>query len=346
MLPAFNHRKIHRYGELMRELVVARIDGWPDGEPVAVRREFVSLATAIATRSLFATELAPDAVALVEQALPVLTRGVSMRVLDPTGLLEKLPTRANRRFDMVMRKLDALIEEIIAQYRRSEQDGGDLLSTLLLAKDPETGERMSDQQLRDEAISILLSSAETTALTMSWACHELGQHPGAQAALQAEADDTLGGQPPRQDDLPRLEYTRRVIKETLRLYPPTYLLSRTAGVDTELGGYPIPRGSTVLYSFYAQHRDPALFRRPDTFDPDRWLPGRAADVTPAAYVPFGEGAHRCVGEGFAWAEATTTLATVAGRRTLYPLPDCPVRPVGTVTLAPGNLQMIARRRSR
>jgi pentalenene oxygenase len=346
MLPAFNHKKVRIYADIMQKLAMARIESWPYDQPIALKPEFVSLATTIATKSLFSTDLAPVDVHLVERALPVLTRCVSMRALDPTGLLEKLPTPGNRHFNAIMADLDSLIYGIIALYRRNERSGNDLLSMLLLAEDAETGERMSDQQLRDEAVSILLSSAETTALTLSWACHELGRNPETQRKLQAEIDEILDGEPPGHDDLPKLDYTRRVIKETLRLYPPTYFLSRSALTDTELGGYRIPAGSTVLYSFYAQHRDPALFARPDCFDPDRWLPECADDVTPAAYIPFGEGAHRCLGEAFAWSEAMTTLAIIAGRRTLHPVPGRPVRAVGTVTLAPSNLRMIACRRTR
>ncbi|MEV4760405.1 cytochrome P450 [Micromonospora sp. NPDC049559] len=346
VLPAFNRKKVHVYGEVMREFAAARVAAWPEGEPIELKPEFVSLATTIATKSLFATELGTAAVATVERALPVLTRGVSLRAMDPTGLLEKLPTSANRRFAATMRELHTVIDQIIASYRGREQSGDDLLSMFMIARDEETGEGMTDEQLRDEVISILLSSAETTALTMSWACHELGRNPEVFRRLQAEVDTVTGGEPPRYEQLSELDLTRRIVKETLRLYPPTYFLSRSAVGDIELGGYLIPDGSTVLYSFYSQHRDPALFRDPDRFDPDRWLPERSADVTPAAYVAFGEGAHRCVGEAFAYAEAMTTLATIAGQRTLHPVPGRPVRPVGTVTLSPSDLKMAFRRRPR
>lgn len=344
MLPAFNHKRIHVYGDIMRQIAITRVDGWPADEPIMLKPEFVSLATTIATKALFGMNLEPAEAALVERALPVLTRGVSMRALDPTGLLEKLPTPGNSAFATTMDQLNALVRGIIIQHRQNEQSGNDLLSLLLLAQDPETGQRMNDEQLRDEVISILLSSAETTALTLSWACHELGRHPDCQDRLQAEVDEILHGEPPAPEDLAKLDYTKRVVKETLRLYPPTYLLSRAPVTDVDLGGYRIPAGSTLLYSLYSQHRDPTLFRLPDTFDPDRWLPERAADVTTAAYLPFGEGAHRCLGEGFAWSEAMTTLAIIAGRRRLVAAPGKPVQAKGTVTLAPANLRMFARPR--
>ncbi|MBO4206255.1 cytochrome P450 [Micromonospora echinofusca] len=344
VLPAFNRKKVHVYADVMREVATARITAWPQDQPIDLKSEFVSLATTVATKSLFATELGTSAISVVERALPVLTRGVSLRAMDPTGLLERIPTPANRRFAATMRELHQVIDQIIASYRDREQAGEDLLSMFMLARDEETGQGMDDQQLRDEVISILLSSAETTALTMSWACHELSRNPAVSARLRAEVDSILGGQPPRYEQLPGLEFTRRVVRETLRMYPPTYFLSRSAATDLQLGGYHIPAGSTVLYSFYSQHRDPVLFRDPDRFDPDRWLPERSADVTPDAYVPFGEGAHRCVGESFALAEAMTTLATIVGQRDLRPVPGSTVRPVGTVTLMPQGLRMLAPRR--
>lgn len=346
VLPAFNRKRVHVYGQVMREMATARVDAWPEGEPIELKPEFVALATTVATKSLFGTELGGPAVATIERALPILTRRVSLRAMDPTGLVERLPTPGNRRFTAVMAELDRMIQEIVTAYRRAAEPRDDLLSMMMRARDEETGEGMTDRQLRDEIISILLSSAETTALTLSWACHELGHHPEAQERLRAEVDEVLAdGRAPRHEDLARLEHTRRIIKETLRLYPPTYFLSRTSTAEADIGGYRIPAGSTVLYSFFSQHRDPTLFPRPGEFDPDRWLPERGADVTPAAYMPFGEGAHRCVGEGFAWSEAMTTLAVIAARWTLSPAPGKPVRPVGTVTLVPKNLRMIARRRA-
>ena len=345
MLPAFHHKRIKQYADHMRDHAVTRIDSWPEDRPIALKSEFISLATTVATRALFGTELAADAVTVVERALPVLTRGVSVRVLDPTGLVEKLPTAANRLFERTMAELDELISTVVQRYRTSG-GGDDLLSVFIAARDDETNTAMTDTQIRDEIISILLSSAETTALTLTWTSYLVGREPEVQRRLWEEVNTVLAGRAPGYEDLAQLVYMRRVFRETLRLYPPTYFLSRTAVTDTELGGYRIPAGSTVLYSFYAQHRDPTLFREPNTFDPDRWLPERADDVTPAAYLPFGEGAHRCVGEGFAMAEAMTVFATLLSKRELHPEPDAPpVCEVGTVTLAPSHVAMIAPRRA-
>ncbi|WP_317441122.1 cytochrome P450 [Streptomyces collinus] len=346
VLPAFNRKRVQVYGDVMHEIASQRIASWPQETPIELKPEFVQLATTVGTKCLFSSELGGEAVRVVERALPILTRQVSLRAMDPTGLLEKLPTPGRRRFDETMAELNAMIQQIITAYRESEREEMDLLTMLMAATDEETGRGMDDQQLRDEIISILLSSAETTALTLSWSCYELGRAPEVQRRLQEEVDSVLDGRAPTHEDLGRLDLTRRVIRETLRLYPPTYFLSRAAARDTELGGYHVPEGSVVLYSFYSQHRDPLLFRNPARFDPDRWLPGREDDVTPEAYMPFGEGAHRCVGEGFAYAEAMTTLALIAGLWHLEPVSDRPVRPVGTVTLVPDGLRMTVRRRER
>ncbi|KAB1933875.1 cytochrome P450 [Micromonospora sp. ALFpr18c] len=346
VLPAFSRKRVHGYSDVMRQIAKERISSWPEDEPIELKPEFVSLATTIGTRTLFSTDLGAAAVSVIERALPVLTRGVSLRAMDPTGLVEHLPLPANRRFEVTMRELHQVIDGIIASYRGAEQQGDDLLSLLMVATDEGSGQGMTDLQLRDEVISILLSSAETTALTMSWACHELGQHPEVFRALREEVDRVLpDGEAPRHEQLADLELTRRVVKETLRLYPPTYFLSRSATADVRLGDHLIPRGSTVLYSFYSQHRDPTLFRDPNNFDPDRWLPERAADVTVEAYMPFGEGAHRCVGEGFAWAEAMTSLAIIVAQRDLRPVNGAAVRPTGTVTLMPRGLSMVLPRRT-
>jgi cytochrome P450 len=344
VLPAFNRKRVQVYGDVMHDIAVRRIEDWPAGQQIELKPEFVGLATTVGTKCLFSSELGRSAVEVVERALPILTRQVSLRAMDPTGLLERLPTPGNRRFDETMAELNRMIQEIVTAYRRTDRDEADLLSMLMAARDDESGRGMDDQQLRDEIISILLSSAETTALTLSWACYEVGRNPEVQRRLQEEVDTVLAGRVPRHEDFGRLDLTRRIVKETLRLYPPTYFLSRSAAQETELGGYRIPKDSTMLYSFFSQHRDPLLFRRPGQFDPDRWLPGREADVTPEAYMPFGEGAHRCVGEGFAYAEAMTTLAIIAARWSLYPASDKPVRPMGTVTLVPEGLRMVVRRR--
>ncbi|MFG1607888.1 cytochrome P450 [Actinoplanes sp. NPDC049265] len=345
VLPVFSRKRMHGYSDVMRHAAVERIASLPYDRPIELKAEFVSLAITIATRALFSSDRGIDAVSIVKRTLPVITRAVSMRAMDPTGLVEHLPLPVNRHFDAIMQEMYGFIDEMIASYRRTEQTGVDLLSLLMLSTDEDTGRSLTDREVRDEVITILLSSAETTALAMSWCCHELGRHPEVFEAVRAEVDRVLtDGEPPTHEQLGELALTRRVVKEALRLYPPTSFLSRTCREDAELGGYHIPAGSTIVYSLYAQHRDPRLFTDPDTFDPDRWLPERSGDATPEAFMPFGEGVHRCIGEQFAWAEAMTSIAFIAAHRDLRPVNSDAVRPTGTVMLEPHGLSVVMPRR--
>lgn len=349
VLPAFNHHRIRRYAEVMEAIADETVERWSDSAPIDVRPELIRLATDTASRCLFSKQMGVQATEIVQQSLPVVTKNVSLRVLDPTGLMHRLPLRMNRQFAETMSRLDGLVARLIADYRSEEPDarGDDLLSMLMRATDAETGEHMTDQEIRDETISILLSSAETTALTLSWALYLLATNPGQLRRAQAEVDSVLGARrTPRASDLTSLPHLDRVLKETLRLYPPTYFLSRSTLREVDLGPFRLPADTLVLYSLYAQHRDPQLFCAPDTFDPDRWLDERKDEILPYAYAPFGEGAHRCVGEGFAWTEAMTVLSTILAQREVSLAPGRRVRPVGTVTLAPSSLQVIAARRVR
>jgi pentalenene oxygenase len=345
VLPAFSRASIRRYAEGMTAAVEKSLSTWPDTEPVDARKRFLSLTTTVAGQALFGTQLPASDVALVEEALPILTRGVNLRVLDPTGLVEKLPTPGNRNFRDVMTRLDELIADLVRRRQSDPPAQDDLLSILVRGYDSRTGRTLTDQEVRDEIISILLSSTETTALTLSWACYELARHPEFQEKVQRELDTALPAGPVGHEDLKELKFTQQVVKETLRLYPPTYFLSRETAQGIDLGGYHLPVGSTLLYSLYAQHRDELLFPRAEEFDPYRWDPSRAIDRTiVSAYIPFGEGAHRCVGESFATAEATTALAVLLRSRTLRLAPRAHVQQVGTVTLAPRGLNLIAERR--
>ncbi len=234
---------------------------------------------------------------------------------------------------------------MIAERRAGGEEADDLLGMLLGARDDETGAPMADQQIHDEVMTFLTAGAETTSRGLAWSVYLLGRHPEALGRLHAEVDEVLAGRTATFDDLPGLPYTRRVLTEALRLYPPGYLLSRGALADTVLGGHLVPAGATVLLSPYALHRDAGLFADPQRFDPDRWAPERAGDVTPEAYLPFGLGPHGCLGEGFAWTEMTIALATLAARWELRPRSSRPVRPVPAFSLACGPMPMTPHRRA-
>jgi len=228
--------------------------------------------------------------------------------------------------------MDAIIEGFIREGRSRTEPGDDLLSMLLRAQDAD-GSRMTDVQLRDEAMTLFLAGHETTALTLSWAWYLLAQHPAVEAKLAAEWDGVLGGRLPTPDDLPRLTYTEHVIQEAMRVYPPVYLIGREPLTDVELGGYRVRKGTTVFFSQWVSHRDPKYFDDPESFRPERWADGLAKRLPKYAYYPFGGGPRLCIGNGFAMMEGVLLLATL-GRRWHFTLELGPVTPWPTITLKP------------
>ncbi|WP_441249342.1 cytochrome P450 [Kitasatospora sp. McL0602] len=345
ILPAFHHSRIAGYAQSMSSLAEERLGRWRDGEVVDVDREFGELATEIAVRCLFSEGVDQEGVAEVVTALPHLMSWAGSRGLDPTGLLARLPTPLNRRFRRSMAGLDELLGGIIAR-RRADGPGpeGDLLAMLLSAQDAETGARMPDQQVHDEAMSFLVAGTESVSRTLAWSVYLLARNPEVRERLQHEVDTELGGRTAGFEDLPRLRYTRMVLHEALRLYPPGYLISRAAKVDTELGGRRIPAGGVVMFSYYALQRDPARFPDPERCDPERWHPDRPEAASQEAFLPFGLGAHGCLGEGFAWTELAIVLASLAARFDLEPVSPEPVTPVPTFSLTLDGLRMSVRER--
>ena len=247
-----------------------------------------------------------------------------------------IPTPRNLRFRAALRALDRVVMSLIAERRRDGADRGDLLSMLLAARDEDTGDGLGDQQLRDEVMTLLLAGHETTAMALSWTFYLLSLHPGARRRLETEVDAApAGGDGGGADELQRLRYTRMVLDEALRLYPPAWVVTRSADGPDEIGGFAIPAGSRVLVSPYVTQHDPALWDDPEGFDPERFAPEAQAAGRPRyAYFPFGGGPHLCIGAGFATMEATIVLATVARRLRLDLEPGRPVAIEPLVTLRP------------
>jgi cytochrome P450 len=342
--PAFHHSRIALYADVMRRLAAARADAWEEGQPVAADVEMMELAMAIVGKTLFSMDLGQDAVDEVVSSMPILLDGITKRMLAPTELLEKLPTADNRRFNAAVRRIHEVVDRIVADYRRTGLDHGDLVSMMLMARDEETREGLSNEQVRDEVLTMLAAGTQTTATTIAWALHTLSIRDDLQDRAYAEIRDVLGDRDLVFEDIQRLDYVRRLVTETLRLYPPAWLLSRRATVEVTLGSQVLPPGASILFSPYAVHRDPATFRDPDLFDPDRWLPERAKEIPRPAFIPFGAGNRQCLGEGFAWVEATVVLATVLGRWRVRPVAGQTVRKVALATLGPSRLHLIVERR--
>jgi cytochrome P450 len=292
----------------------------------------------IVGRALLGTEIGDEADA-VGQALPVALHWANEQITRPS-LSERLPTPGNRRFRSAVGSLNGVVNGLVAQRRKSGEDPGDLLSMLMKATDAETGEAMSDQQLRDEVMTIFLAGHETTANALAWTFMLLSLHPGVDRTLRAELSSVLAGRLPTLADLPKLTYTRMVLDEALRLYPPAWSLGRRAEVDDVIDGYAIPKGSLVIVSPYVVHHNARVWDNPEGFDPERFRPGKEEGLPRFAYFPFGGGPRLCIGNNFALMEAQLLLAVLAQRARPELLAGHPVELEPMITLRPkGGLPM-------
>jgi cytochrome P450 len=335
--PAFHRQRINSYGRVMIEHAERVCARWRDGETLDISEEMMRLTLAVVGKTLFDADVESDADE-VGGALNEVMNLFGYLMIPFSELLEKLPLPPQRRFLRARARLDAVVYRIIEEHRRTGTDRGDLLSMLLLAVDEE-GDRtgMTNEQLRDEAMTIFLAGHETTANALTWAWYLLAQNPEAEARLHEELDALLeGGRAPTSEDASALRYTEMVVAETMRLYPPAWAIGRLAIEDHEVGGYQIPRGSLVLVSQYIMHRDARFFPDPERFLPERWTPEAKAARPQFSYFPFGGGPRRCIGEGFAWMEATLILATLARRWRARTLPGHKVEMQPRITLRPGK----------
>jgi cytochrome P450 len=319
-------------------------DTWDDGQVIDVHEQMMRLTLWIVARTLFDTDVEEGGTRQVAEAL-----GTVLDLFDRlTSPLFILLARfgyspEDRRFKEAKETLDRVIYGMIEERRRTG-DRGDLLSTLLSAQEAD-GDRMSDLQVRDEAMTIFLAGHETTANALTWTWYLLSQHPDVEARLHQELDSILGDRPPTVADLPSLTYTERVLSESLRMYPPAWIVGRRALEDHEVDGYTIPAGSIVVASEYIVHHDPRWFPDPYRFDPDRWVPERVAKRPKFSYFPFGGGQRLCIGEPFAWMEGELLLATIAQRRKLRLVRGHPIGLSPVVTLRPKHgMRMTAHRR--
>jgi cytochrome P450 len=332
--PAFAASRVNRYGDTMVQYTRRMLQQWQPGQVLDVHQEAMALTLQIAAKTLFDAETSED-VAEVSQAIDDVMEQISARFRRPFWLPDALPLPGNLRYRRGVQRLDQLVARIIAERRNKIEDRGDLLSQLMLARD-EAGQPMSERQIRDEVITMLLAGHETTALTLSWTWYLLGLHPAVDAQLAEEVNTVLGEQAPTVDDLPRLRFTEQVVSEVLRLYPPAYAIGREALADCELAGYRVPAGTTAYVSPWVMHRDPRWFDNPQAFRPERWAGNLAKQLPRFAYMPFGGGPRICIGNRFAMMEAVLILATVAQRFRLEWQMDRPVRPKPSITLRPGG----------
>ena len=306
----------------------------------------IELTMQIVGRTLFGTEVGED-LSRIRATNRVFVEHFRSRLFTMMILLpDRFPSPGNRRYRRAVLDLERLVYRIIGERRASGDDGNDLLGMLLAARD-EAGSGMTDRQLRDEVMTLLLAGHDTTALALTWAWVLLAQHPQAEAKLHAEVDAVLGGRPPTAADTFQLSYVEHVVTETLRLYPTAWVIGREAVRDTEIGGQPVAKGSTILISPWVLHRDPRFFDQPAEFRPERWADGLVQRLPRGAYLPFGAGQRVCIGSAFAQLEAMLLLATIAQRFKLE-LTDRtgPVEPLPVVTLRARHPVMMTLRTRR
>jgi len=331
--PAFHKERIAGYGRTMVDFTERMLDGWKDGEVRDLHRDVMGLTLEIVAKVLFDADVKQD-VAAVEVALDDALEAVALRFRRPFRVPDWIPIPSNVRYNRSVRQLDEIVYRFIREHeQRGPENGSDLLSVLMSAR-TEDGRPMPRKQIRDEATTLLLAGHETTALTLSWTFALLSQHPDVADRLAAELDDVLGDRPPAVEDLPRLRYTEQVVAESMRLYPPAYVIGREALAGCEIGGWKVPAGTTLFMVPWVMHRDPRWFADPEVFRPERWNGGLAERLPRFAYFPFGGGPRLCVGNRFAMMEAVLLLASVARRFRVRLDPDRMPGLFPSITLRP------------
>ncbi|MET7621314.1 cytochrome P450 [Streptomyces sp. NPDC005408] len=343
--PMFSKERIAIYSDTMSRNARALADSWTPGQEIELEQAMAEYAIETLASTMFSTDIGLPAVEAVRKNLPVLLKNLLIRAASPKAL-DRLPIPANRDFDAAAANLREVINEVIVTARRSgDTNRNDLLSLLLAAQDTESGDGLSDTEVRDQLGTILFAGAETTAATLAWTFHELAAHPEVEKQLVAEIEEVVGDRPVTIEDIPRLEGIRRVLDEVIRLHGVTMLMRRTTE-PVELAGITFPTGTEVAFSLYAIHRDPTLYANADSFDPDRWLPKRQeeAGLGRKDYIPFGAGNRKCIGDLFVWTEATIAIATVLARWQLVPAPGHTPKEVASAVAHADRIPMTVRPR--
>ena len=333
--PAFHRQRIAAYGEVMAAFADRAMAHWKDGETRDVHADMMAVTQAIVAKTLFDADVSGGAWD-VGQALHVLMEDFSRTRTRVFRLPTFVPTPTRLRTRRAVERLDRLVYGIIAARRASGEDRGDLLSLLLQAQDADDGSRMTDQQARDEIMTLFLAGHETTAVSLSWTWYLLAQHPEVEARLVEELRSVLGGRWPTVADLPRLRYTEMVVTESMRLYPPAYTITRRVVEPLTVGSHAIAPETVLVMSQWVVHRDRRWFDEPGAFQPDRWEHDLAKRLPRYAYFPFGGGPRLCIGNTFALMEATLLLATIAQRFRFRLAPGAAVTPMLSVTLRPAE----------
>jgi pentalenene oxygenase len=339
--PLFRPARYPGYATVMSKHTAAEVEAWGDGQIIDVLPSMHALTTRVGLLTMFAAPLDNARLAELHRAINDTLVGMYRRILIPPQL-NMLPLPGKRRYDRSRTRLRQITEEFIAEYRQERIDHQDLLSALLAAS--QDGQTLSDTEICDQVITIFVGGTDSVAAVLAWAAYLMARHPDVQRRIQHEADTVLTDGTAIWNDLPRLDYTRRVVTEILRIYPPGWMVTRTVTTDTELDGHCIPAGTALVFSSYLLHHLPDIYPEPERFDPDRWVDGQAS-LPPGAFMPFGHGVRKCIGDTFAMTEATLGLATIAARWNIHLTGDQAPRPVARAILAPSRTLLRLSRRT-
>lgn len=310
--PLFTRKAVDGYVAPMAQEAASLADRWARVGAVDAHEDCVELSLRVLGRAIFGDDVA-SAGNVLRAAFPVLNGHVFRRAMSPVVIPASWPTRANRKAAAARSSLYGVADELIDRRRRAGADGEDLLSRLLRARDPESGQALSMEEVRDQALIFLLAGHETTSTGLAFTFDQLGRHPDEQELVRAEVDTVLGGRLPGPKDVPRLIHTAMAIKEALRLFPPAYATGRQLQTEDEICGHTIPAGSYVTVVPWATHRHPLFWSEPAEYRPARFAADQEAERHPHAYFPFGGGPRGCIGGHFAMAELVLTVATVVQR---------------------------------
>lgn len=345
LAPLFHHRRVLDYAETMVDCASRLAETWDGGAILNLADEMIRLTLWVISKVLFGADISGEEKELGD-VLTYTFQHFSDAVTNPLRLPQSWPTPRNRRAQRAINRVNTTFYRLIEERRQHQEDHEDVLSDLVSVWDEgQVGAALSNQQVRNEALSLFVAGHETTANALTWCWYLLSQHPEIYTRMQEEGDRVLAGRLPTVADLPNLPYTLQVFKETLRLYPPVYAFTRRAMSSLQLGKYRIPKGASVVISPYTLHRRSVFFPDPDRFDPDRFSPQQEQDLPRYAYLPFGAGSHICLGMHFAQLEGHLLLATLAQRWTFTFNGSGPVEPEPLLTLRPkGAVLMSVQRR--
>jgi len=343
--PAFHRAQVAGYAATMVEHAQRLDASWQDGRTVDVSSDMMRLTLGIVARTLFDVDIDSEADA-VGGALTDVLETFWLTLLPFSDVVEALPLRALKRSARARARLDDLIYGMIAARRAHGGSRRDVLSMMIGSEDEEGASGLSDREVRDEALTLLLAGHETTANALMWTWYLLSHAPDVRSRLHEEVDRVLAGRTATVADVESLPYVLSVVTESMRLFPPVWTIGRRAKVATELAGYPMPAGAMVFMSQWTMHHDARFYRDPELFHPERWTPEFRAALPRHAYFPFGGGPRTCIGESFAWMELVLIVATIAQRWDLEMAPGHPVVTQPLLTLRSRHgMRMTVRRRT-